>query len=403
VTEALRRIATPPRLIMAVFFMHAVVLANWLQRIPDVQAKLKVGPGDLSLGLIGTPVGTTIALCFAGPIVERLTPRRTIAIAFVAYGFAFALPGWAWNVPSLFAALFLVGLSQPVVDVAMNVEADRIERGLGRRIMSTCHGFWSIGTMAGGLIGAVFAWLGTAPRWHLLGVVLAAIPIALAIARALPATARGAGATSDGGRLAPIVLPSLGLLALCAFNFGMLIVEGASLDWSAVFMRDVVKISAGATGLGFGAFALFMAVGRLLGDRLAERFGPVTLARACGVICFAGVVGLVTSTSFLQAALGLAAMGFGVSVAVPLSVSAAAGRGDRPAAVNVAALSLVSFSGFLIEPPLIGFVADAWGLRVGIAMLLPMIVMSILLAGELRRRAAPPSRVPPHPLSEIAT
>jgi hypothetical protein len=290
-----------------------------------------------------------------------------------------------------------------VVDVAMNVEADRIERGLDRRIMSTCHGFWSIGTMVGGLIGAGFAWLGTAPRWHLLAVVLAAIPIALAIARALPAIARGIDAPAGVARLAPIVLPSLGLLALCAFNFGMLLVEGSALDWSAVFMRDVVKISAGATGIGFGAFALFMAIGRLLGDRLAERFGPVALARGCAITCLFGVIGLVTSTFFIQAALGLAAMGFGVSVAVPLSVSAAAGRGDRPAAVNVAALSLVSFSGFLVEPPLIGFVADAWGLRVGVAMVLPMIVLSILLAGELRRRVAPPSQVPLHPLSEIAT
>jgi hypothetical protein len=101
--------------------------------------------------------------------------------------------------------------------------------------------------------------------------------------------------------------------------------------------------------------------------------------------------------------LGLAATGFGVSVAVPLSVSAAAGRGDRPAAVNVAALSQVSFAGFLIEPRLVGITAGAWGLRIGLAMVIPLIVMSALLAGQVRRRAAPPAAIPANPLSEIAT
>jgi MFS family permease len=393
------QIVTPARLIMAVFFMHAFVLTNWFPRIPDIQHKLQIGPGDLSLGLLGSPVGTLIALPFAGAIIERLSPRLTIMIAFTLYCIGFTLPGWAWNVPSLFAALFVFGLSVPVVDVAMNVEADRIERSLGRRIMNTCHGFWSVGTMFGSVTGAGFAALMIEPRWHMLIIAVVALPIALTIARALPQIA--ADPLPAGERPPRFALPSLSLIGLCAFSFGMLLVEGAALDWSAVYMRDVVKISAGATGLGFGAFALFMAIGRLLGDRLAERYGPVALARTCCLTCFIGIVGLVTATSLVQAVISLAAAGFGVSVAAPLSVSAAAGRGDRPAAVNVAALSLIAFSAFLVEPPLIGFASEAGGLRIGMAMVIPMIVMSTLLAGQLRRRTSTPS--PPNPLSEIAT
>jgi MFS family permease len=399
VTVARPRIATPPRLIMAVFFMHAVVLWNWFPRIADVLAKLQVTRGELSIGLLGSPVGTLIALFFAGPIVERLTPRRTIVFGFAAYCFGFALPGWAWNVPSLFAALFVVGLAQPMVDVAMNVEADRIERGLGRRIMSTCHGFWSVGAIVGGLIGAGFAGIGLPPQWHLLIVVVAAFPIAATIANALPNLVP----SPAGENLPRIALPSLGLLALCAFSFGMLIVESAAMDWSSPFMRNVLGISPFATGFGFGAFTVFMAGGRLLGDRLAERFGPVALARTCCVICLGGMVALVTAAGLVQAAVGLALTGLGISVAVPLAVSAAAGRGDRPAAVNVAGLSLMSFTGFLVEPPLIGFVSDSWGLRVGLATVMPLIVMSFLLAGELRRRVPAKAQISPQPLSEIAT
>ena len=136
------------------------------------------------------------------------------------------------------------------------------------------------------------------------------------VTRALPRIGPAAAAADPAPTLA---LPTRSLLPLCLFAFGMLIAEGTVLDWGAVFLRDVVEVSAGATGLGFAAFALLMTVGRLLGDRLAERFGPVALARACGLIGLAGMVALVTAHTLWQAAIALAAAGFGVSVAVPLS------------------------------------------------------------------------------------
>ncbi len=294
----------------------------------------------------------------------------------------------------------MFGVSLPVVDVAMNVEADRIERSLGRRIMSTCHGFWSIGSIAGSVTGAGFAALMLPPAYHLPIIGIVSLPVLLLVARRLPIIrAEPIPAAERAPRFA---LPTLGLLPLCLFSFGMLLVEGAALDWSGIFLRDVVNISAGATALGFGAFALFMATGRLLGDRMAERFGPIALARTCCLIALAGILTLVTATSLWQAVLGLAAAGFGVSVAVPLSVSAAAGRGDRPAAVNVAALSMISFTGFLVEPPLIGFASDAAGLRVGMATVIPLIIMSTLLAASVRPRLAA-VRKPPNPLAEIAS
>jgi len=392
-------IFTPARLIMTIFMMHSIVMTNWFPRIPDMQAKLQVGTGDLSLGLLGASVGTLVALPLAGQIIEWLSPRRTILIAFVFYCLAYALLGWAWSVPSLFAGLFLVGPFLPIVDVAMNVEADRIEGSLGRRIMNTCHGFWSVGSIVGGLSGAAFASLGVDIRWHLAIVGAVSIPIALAVAYRLPQIAVEA-AQRDGRRFR-IAIPTRRLLPLCIFAFGMLLVEAAALDWSSLFMRSVMQATPFYAGIGFAAFTVAMAVGRFLGDWAASRFGPVAVARSCGVMGLAGIIALVTAPIFLQAVAGLAAIGLGVSVAVPLSVSAAASRGDRPAAVNVAALSLVSFCGFLVEPPLVGFGAE-WGgsLRIGVAMIMPAIVVSILLAGHVRRTVR--VSLPPNPLSELA-
>jgi len=392
-------ILTPQRLVMTIFVMHSFVMTNWFPRIPDMQAKLGVGTGDLSLGLLGASIGTLVSLPFAGQIIEWLSARRAILVAFVFYGLAYALVGWAWNVPSLFAGLFLAGLFMPVVDVAMNVEADRIEATTGRRIMNTCHGFWSVGSIIGGLSGAAFASLEIDIRWHLAIVGAISIPIALAVAYRLPQLPVGL-AQSEKSRFR-IALPTLTLLPLCLFAFGMLLVEAAALDWSSLFLRSVMGATPFAAGVGFAAFTIAMAVGRFFGDWASGRFGPVAVARSCGVIGLVGLVALVTAPTFVQALAGLAAIGLGVSVAVPLAVSAAASRGDRPASVNVAALSLVSFSGFLVEPPLVGFGAEWSGsLRIGLALLLPAIVVSIILAGHVRRSVK--ASVPPNPLSELA-
>lgn len=392
-------IFTPTRLIMTIFMLHSIVMTNWFPRIPDMQAKLQVGTGDLSLGLLGASLGTIVALPLAGQIVELLSPRRTILVVFVFYCAAYALIGWAWSVPSLFAFLFLAGLFMPVVDVAMNVEADRIEARTGKPIMNTCHGFWSVGSIIGGLSGAAFASFEIDIRWHLAIVAVVVLPIAITVALRLPHIP--AEPRPSEGRRFRIALPTLSLWPLCIFAFGMLIVEAAALDWSSVFMRSVMGATPLGAGIGFAAFTVAMATGRFLGDWAAGRFGPVAVARGCALIAFGGLLVLVTAPVFLLAVVGLAAIGLGVSVAVPLAVSAAASRGDRPAAVNVAALSLISFSGFLVEPPLVGFVAEWSGsLRIGFAMLIPAAIASIFLAGHVRRTAK--VSVPPNPLSELA-
>ena len=393
-------IVTPPRLIMTIFMMHSIVMTNWFPRIPDMQAKLGVGTGVLSLGLVGASIGTLVALPVAGQIIEWLSPRRTIFLAFIFYCLAYALIGWAWSVPSLFAALFLAGLFLPVVDVAMNVEADRIEGNLGRRIMNTCHGFWSVGSIIGGLSGAAFASLAIDIRWHLLIVSVVSLPIALLVAWRLPQLPAAEPVRTERRRVR-IALPTMSLLPLCIFAFGMLLVEAAALDWSSVFMRSVMAETPLRAGIGFAAFTVAMAIGRFFGDWGAGRFGPVAVARGCGLIGLAGLVLLITAPVFLQAVIGLAAIGLGVSVAVPLAVSAAASRPDRPASVNVAALSLISFTAFLVEPPLVGFGAELGGsLRIGFAMVIPAIVAAILLAGHVKR--APKVSAPPNPLSELA-
>ena len=159
---------TPARLVMAVFFLQAMTLANWVPRIPDVQEELGLTAGELAIALLGMPIGSFLALLSSGQLIERITARRTVFLGFLIYLTLLPLAGMAWDLASLFGALFLLGIFSPLVDVAMNVEAARVQDTLSRPIMSTCHGFWSIGSMAGALIGSAFADAGIATHWHLI-------------------------------------------------------------------------------------------------------------------------------------------------------------------------------------------------------------------------------------------
>jgi MFS family permease len=380
----LRAFFTPARLVMAVFFMQAMTLANWVPRIPDVQAKLALTPGELAIALLGMPIGSFLALLSSGPLIERITARRTVFIGFLIYLLFLPLAGWAWNLASLFAALFLLGIFSPLVDVAMNVEAARVQEALRRPIMATCHGFWSIGSMTGALIGSAFANAAIATEWHLLLIAAVSIPIAVAVGLALPEVAPLP--QPAGKRRLPFALPSVSMIGLVIFAFGAVMGEVAARSWSAVYLRDVILASPGSAGFGYAAFSLFMAGGRFLGDWATVRFGTVRIARLCCTVAVAGMVLVVIGNSLAAVIAGFAALGFGLSLVYPLSATSAAARGDRPAALNVGALSLGAFAAFMVGPPLTGFVADEWGLRAGLAAVVPIVALSALLAGELQRR-----------------
>jgi MFS family permease len=376
-------IATPARLTMATFFMQATVLAHWFPRVPDVQAALGLSPAELAIALTGMPVSMFAALALSGRLIARFGPRLVMRAAFPAYCVAVALIGWSWDVPSLFAVMFVIGLSYPTIDVAMNVEAARIQAAEGRPIMNTCHGFWSIGSMAGAMLGAGFAQAAVDTRWHLLLVAAVSLVVAHLAISALPKVP--SVPEERAAARSPFALPTMALIGLCIFVCGSVWVEGAARNWAAVYLRDVVAASPFWAGAAYGTLALFMAVGRFLGDRLTGRFGLVGTARACGLAAVAGVALVVVAPGVPVALAGFALAGLGISVMFPISMTAAAARGDRPAAINVAALALFASGAGLIGPALIGFVAEGAGLRVGMAVILPLVALSLLLAGELRK------------------
>lgn len=372
--------------IFTVFFLHAMAFANWLPRIPSVKASLQLSDAELGYCLMGASLGTFVVLPISHYLIERIGLNRSILVLSILFFLLMPMAGFAWNGPALFVALALVGFCVAGLEVAINTKADEMERASSRRVMTTCHGFWSMGTVAGAFIGSIFAGYQVQTGLHLLLVAPFLIAGAAWAVQALPASSTS---SVEGEKTRKFVLPGPSLIGLCLLAFSALAIEGSIMDWSAVYLSDVLDASPFESGLAFTVFAVTMTTGRLSGDWLRGHFSSHTLLRLCGAFALVGLVIAFTSTYTPLVFLGFAIAGLGISIIYPLVIVAAAGRGDRPAAVNVASLSMISFMAFLACPPLIGLASEWAGLQNALLGLVPFALLFLLLSGEVRPAGAP--------------
>ncbi len=363
------------------FFLQPVALGAWIPRIPEIQTKLALDPAGLALALAGAPVGTLLTLLFAGRLVNAIGARKTIMAFFPTFLFAMGLPLVSPSLLLLAVALAFMAASTTVLELALNLSADEVERRENRTLMNKAHGFWSFGFMTGTALGALAAGFHIAPIFAHIFIVAVVLPTSLAISRRLPGEARVPDKTP-----AKIALPHPILLGICLYVFGTSLTEGAAADWSAIYMRDVFGSGPGASGIAVTVFLLSVALTRIAGDRLKQRFGPVLLGRTLALVGLAGVLIIVFAPNEIAAIAGFVLLGIGAAVAFPLGVTAALGAPGRNAASNVATLTFIALSGFLVGPLLIGSITQLWGIRAGLGVLFPMLALSALLAPALSRR-----------------
>ncbi|MEY8879196.1 MAG: MFS transporter [Leptothrix sp. (in: b-proteobacteria)] len=369
--------------VFAAFFLYAFGFGGFFPRLGELQRSLGVTEGELGLGLIGTAAGTLISLTLAGRLVERIGHRTVLLLMPVLIPVVYALAAHVRGTLGLFLTLVPAGLLIGLIEVVVNLEADRVEHQQGRRIMNRSHAFWSFGFFSAGLLGALSARLGVSPQWQLaLMVPLAGLLTVLLLGRFEAAPARSGGNDEPTPHVAK---PTAAIMALVALTLSALVLEGAGFDWSAIYMRDVFGAAPFVGGLAVATGAFTQAMARYLADRHVERHSPLVVARV-----LLGVLGLGTTLVVLAphsavALAGFALMGIGTSVMFPLAMSAAAQRTDRPAAINVAALAQFGFVAFLLAPPSLGWVAEAWGIRASFGVGLPLVLISLLATGALRR------------------
>lgn len=367
--------------IFGVFFSESVVLGNWIPRIPDIKDKLGIDDSTLGLCLLAIPAGTIIAFLIASKLLTYFGLRGACKVWLPIWAMIFILPGMVSQVSLLFLVLLAAGFAIGVCEVAMNSKADMIEQTYKLRIMSRCHGFWSLGSMVGALIGSAFAHFDWTVQHHYLLIMPLIAVFGFVVSSRLP---EDEVAESIAPEAPTFRLPSKSILLLCLMPVGIMMVEGAFIDWSALFMREVLAASPLVIGLTYSFFSLVMTIMRLSGDFLAEQFGELRIVRLSNLAAMAGITVFAIAPNTEVAMLGAALSGLGVAIVYPLSISVAA---RRPGSVtdNVAAMSLVAFIAFLVAPPIIGFVSDAFGLRVALLLLVPFTVMSVVLSSEIAK------------------
>ncbi|WP_439115382.1 MFS transporter [Hydrogenophaga sp.] len=376
------RALPPAQRVYAAFFLYALSLGGLFPRMGEIQQRMGVGEGALGLALIGTACGTMLSLTWGHALIERVGYRRCLLWLLPATATWYALAAWAAAPWVLFSVLLPAGVGVGALEIIVNVEADRVEHALGRRIMNRAHGFWSLGFFVAGMVGAGSAWLGISPQLQLSAtVLLVLISTLLLLGRFAPSNPRPQMA---GAALVPrFARPTRAIFWLVCLTFSAMVMEGAGIDWSAIYMRDVFGVAPFVAGLAVATGALAQACARFAADHFVERYSPQTVARVLLLALGAGVLVVFAALHPTASLLGFALMGVGSSAIFPLAMSAAAQRHDRPAAINVAALSQLSFMAFLLAPPLLGFVAEHWGIRYAFGLGLPLVVVSWLAVSSL--------------------
>ena len=375
--------------VAAIFFINGAATANWLVRIPAVQAKLGLSAGALGVALLGVAVGALIAMPRAGHLVARYGSRPVTRVAAVVFGATLLLPALAPNPYVLVVALVALGIGHGSLDVAMNAQASTVERQYARPIMSGFHALWSAGGLAGASMGGFFAQHQVGAAAHVSGTALVAGVLAVAVTGGmLPAEIDVATGDTAPARPRGILL-TLGIMAFC-----VLLGEGAMADWSALYLRDVTGAAPGLAAAGYAAFSLAMASGRFVGDALTVRVGATPLVRGGGILAALGLTFALTIGTPRAAIIGFAAVGAGFSVAFPLMLAKAGALPGTSAGTAIATVSVFGYAGFLAGPPLIGFVAQATTLRGGLAVVIVTSLIVASLAGGFRRATASATNVP---------
>ncbi|MGA4985098.1 MFS transporter [Streptomyces cellulosae] len=380
--------------VAAVFAVHGAVTGSFATRVPWIQDHAGVSAGQLGLALAFPALGASLAMPLAGGISHRFGTRNALRGLLALWTLALILPSLAPNLLTLCLALFVYGASAGMSDVAMNALGVEVENRLDRSIMSGLHGMWSVGAVVGSAAGTLAAHLGSDARLHhaLAAAVLTVVGFA---ACAWVLDLQPAEDEEPPPRFA---LPPRSALLIGAIGFCAVFAEGASLDWSAVYLRDQLETSAGLAAACTTGFTLTMAVARIAGDRVVDRYGAVRTVRASGVVALLGGLLIVFAGHPAVAMTGFALMGLGIAVVVPLCFAAAGRSGSNPS-LAIAGVATITYTSGLIAPSAIGMLAQATSLMVSFALVTLLTCgiagfAGVLRAGDRVRVTRPDAAVP---------
>ena len=337
------------------FFLQGLVFASWASRIPDIKQALDLNEAQLGGVLFAIPVGQMSAMALSGYLVSRFGSHRMLLLAALLYSGTLMALGFISETWHLFAMLVFFGVAANLHNISVNTQAVGVERLYRRSIMAAFHGLWSLAGFVGGIVGALFAAFSVSTRVHFSFIFAVCMGIVAIMFRlTLPrdrARDTAPGHKRPKGKIDPYVV-LLGLIA-----FGCMASEGTMYDWSAVYYEAIIKPSPELIRLGYIAYMCTMVCGRFMADGLVTRFGVIRILQASGALIAAGLLISVLLPHVATATFGLALVGFGTASVVPVCYSMAGKSQIMHPSVALAVVSTIGFLGFLLCPPVIGFIA----------------------------------------------
>ena len=362
------------------FYILGFIFSSWASRIPQVKDKFHLNEAELGGVLFMLPLGALAALPFSGWLVHRLSSRIMSIASALIYTILLYSIAIADTVFALSFILFGFGMIGNFGNISMNSQGISIQHRINKPILSSLHAMWSIGAFSAAAISGWTMKMGYSTAMHFTIVsLIAAVIIITGSFFLIPDEG------VDDASAKVFVLPNKKLILLGVICFCVAMSEGAMADWSSLYYRQVIHELNSISTTGYTAFAMCMAAGRLMGDKLVQSFKHSTVLKMNGMLI---VLGMLLSLSFSfpsTVMMGFALVGFGVSSVIPIVYMLAAKTKDMAPSVALAAVSSVGFTGFLVGPPAIGFIAHEIGLRSALVVVVMLGIMITLLSSRVKQ------------------
>jgi MFS family permease len=381
--------------VFSAFLLAGFAAAILVVNIPGIQQRTHVNKADLGIDLLVFGLGSVVSMQVAGHVIDRLGSRFTVLIGSIILIIGLALPALTTNALTLGVALFVLGVGNGALDLAMNDQAVQVERSYGRPIMSSFHALYSVGGAAGAAFGAATQALGMSLEWiFLIGCFVSAALAVIAVPRMLPRKrakvhpVAAADLPVEGVRR-PARRLGRRVAILAGLALVLMLAEGVANDWSALHAVEHLRQSRALASLAFGVFALFMTVGRLMADRITHAVGPVRVVRFGSAVAAIGMLTVILSSAYPLTLVGWAVFGLGISGVAPQIFTAAGNLASSGRGVVLSRVVSAGYTGQLVGPAVIGWIASGIGLTLAFGLPLALLAVGVISAGVI---AAPKPR-----------
>jgi len=347
------------------YFAMGLCFASWASRIPDIKTMLHLSEGDLGGILFALPLGQLVVMPFSGKLVTRYGSKAILIFGLVFYAVSLVILGLATTAWELSAALFAFGIFGNLSNIAVNTQGVDTEALFKKAIMSSFHGAWSIAGFSGAIVGLGMLALGLSPFYHFL-IVAVVVLFAIVFAKKFLIRAKEKIRSEKQKFFSK---PDAALIWLGVIGFCCMASEGVMFDWSGVYFKEIIKVPGPLVIVGYTSFMIMMASGRFMADFLIQKYGRKRILQLSGILMSSGLFISVIFPYIIPSTIAFMMVGLGVASVVPTVYSVAGKNPNVPAGEALTIVSSVSFLGFLMGPPVIGYIAEISSLRVSFGVI----------------------------------